>query len=87
MGLLEDWKAKAYNQNEDPNRLKKFWDDYFLIEKGIYEKLLEHPDDAEEGTVRELADRFSVDVMTMTGFLDGIQESLTVPNPIENDLR
>ena len=36
-----------------------------------------------EGTVRELAERFHVDIMTMTGFLDGINDSLKEANPIE----
>ena len=86
MGLLEDWRAVAYNQNEDANVLQKFWDDYFLIEKGIYEQLLENPDEEVRGTVQELADKYEIEVMTMTGFLDGINESLVTPNPIEETL-
>ena len=35
------------------------------------------------GTVKELAEKFGVDIMTMTGFLDGINDSLKAPNPIE----
>ena len=35
------------------------------------------------GTVKELADKFNVDIMTMTGFLDGINDSLKEKNPIE----
>ena len=57
--------------------------DYFLVEKGIYEKLLTNPNEVVKGTVKELADRYKIDVMTMTGFLDGINDSLKVPNPIE----
>ncbi|HCE77632.1 MAG: SEC-C domain-containing protein [Lachnospiraceae bacterium] len=83
MALLQDWQAIAYNKDEDKNKLQKFWQDYFLLEKEIYEKLLENPDDAVTGTVRELADRYGVDVMSMTGFLDGINDSLKVKNPIE----
>ncbi|MDE6702016.1 MAG: SEC-C domain-containing protein, partial [Acetatifactor sp.] len=33
--------------------------------------------------VKELADKFGVSIMTMTGFLDGINDSLKEPNPIE----
>ena len=36
-----------------------------------------------KGTVKELAEKYKVDVMTMVGFLDGINDSLVIPNPIE----
>lgn len=83
MALLEKWQSIAYNQNEDKNKLQKFWSDYFLIEKGIYEQLLENPDEVVTGTVKELAEKYNIDVMTMTGFLDGINDSLKEKNPIE----
>lgn len=83
MALLQDWQALAYNKEEDKRKLQKFWQDYFLIEKGIYEKLLADPDTVVKGTVKELADKYGVDVMTMTGFLDGINDSLKEKNPIE----
>ncbi len=73
----------AYNQEADRNQLQKFWADYFLIEKGIYEKLLTAPDEEVRGTVKELAEKYNIDVMTMVGFLDGINDSLKTPNPIE----
>ena len=56
---------------------------YFNIEKNIYAQLLEDPDTEVKGTVRELAEKYGQDVMTMTGFLDGINDSLKTPNPIE----
>ena len=34
-------------------------------------------------TVKELAEKYNIDIMTMTGFLDGINDSLKTPNPIE----
>ncbi|MCI6638444.1 MAG: SEC-C domain-containing protein [Lachnospiraceae bacterium] len=83
MALLQDWQAIAYNKETNKNELQKFWQDYFLIEKGIYEKLLTNPNEVVKGTVKELADKYQIDVMTMTGFLDGINDSLKVPNPIE----
>ncbi len=33
--------------------------------------------------MKELADKYGVSIMTMTGFLDGINDSLINPNPIE----
>ena len=83
MGLLKQWRDIAYSQQTDKGKLQKFWANYFMIEKGIYEQLLTNPDEIVRGTVKELADKYQVDVMTMTGFLDGINDSLKVKNPIE----
>ena len=73
----------AYSQQADKRKLQKFWANYFAIEKKIYEQLLTNPDEVVRGTVKELAEKYGVSVMTMTGFLDGINDSLKVPNPIE----
>ena len=83
MTILEQWCSIAYNQNADKNKLQRFWANYFNIEKNIYEQLLENPDEVVSGTVKELAEKYGQDVMTMVGFLDGINDSLKVPNPIE----
>lgn len=81
--LLEQWKDTAYNEQADRGELEKFWGTYFQIEKEIYEKLLTNPEEEVKGTVKELAEKFGQEVFTMTGFLDGIDESLKEPNPIE----
>lgn len=83
MGLLQEWRDYAYDQNADKGRLQKFWTNYFLIEKGIYEQLLTNPDEVITGTVKELAEKYEVDLQIMVGFLDGINDSLKEPNPIE----
>ena len=81
--LLEQWRDTAYSKEMDKASLQKFWGTYFQTEKEIYEKLLENPDEEVKGTVKELAEKYGQDVMTMVGFLDGINDSLKVPNPIE----
>ena len=83
MALLEQWQKIAYNEKTDRGELQRFWQRYFLLEKGVYEKLLTNPDEKVEGTVKELADKYNLSVMEMTGFLDGINDSLKVQNPIE----
>ena len=83
MALLEKWQSIAYNENADRGELQRFWQRYFDIETSIYERLLENPDEVVEGTVKELADKYEVDIMAMVGFLDGINDSLVTPNPIE----
>ncbi|MDD2959530.1 MAG: SEC-C metal-binding domain-containing protein [Lachnospiraceae bacterium] len=83
MALLQEWRDIAYSQTADKQQLQKFWSEYFLTEKGIYEELLAAPDEVVSGTVKDLAEKFNVSVQAMTGFLDGINDSLKVKNPIE----
>lgn len=83
MSLLTDWRGKAYDQNADQNAINKLWQEYFLKEKEIYIQLLSNPDEEVKGTVSELAAKYNMDIMQMTGFLDGIDESLVTPNNIE----
>ncbi len=83
MALLEKWKETAYNQSLGQKELQKFWDAYFLEEKAIYAQLLKNPEEVVKGTVQELADKYQVSIMTMTGFLDGINDSLVNANPID----
>lgn len=83
MALLQEWREIAYSQQTDRAQLQNFWTDYFMIEKGIYEKLLSNPEEVVKGTVKELAEKYDVEVLTMVGFLDGINDSLKIPNPIE----
>ena len=74
--LLEQWRDTAYSKEMDKASLQKFWGTYFQTEKEIYEKLLENPDEEVKGTVKELAEKYGINVFTMTGFLDGINDSL-----------
>ena len=83
MALLEQWQKVAYNQETNKNELQKFWQRYFLLEKGVYEKLLTNPDEKVTGTVKELAEKYELSIMDMTGFLDGINDSLIEANPID----
>ena len=83
MALLEQWRSIAYNETENKGKLQQFWAAYFEQEKGIYQQLLANPDNVVKGTVKELAEKYGVSVMVMTGFLDGINDSLKEANPIE----
>lgn len=83
MALLQEWQAKAYSETANKGDLQRLWADYFQKEKAIYAELLKTPDETVEGTVKELAEKYGVDIMTMTGFLDGINDSLKEANPIE----
>jgi len=81
--LLDQWRQIAYNENADKKQLEAFWQEYFAIEKEIYTSLLSQPDVEVRGTVKDLAAKYEQEVLTMVGFLDGIDESLIEQNPIE----
>ena len=66
--ILEQWRAIAYDQQADRNKLQQFWAKYFNIEKNIYAQLLENPDEVVTGTVKELAEKYNQEVLTMVGF-------------------
>ncbi len=83
MALLNQWRDMAYSETADKGELQRLWADYFQKEKEIYAQLLKNPDEVVEGTVKELAEKYGIDVMTMVGFLDGINDSLKEANPIE----
>ena len=83
MALLKQWRDMAYSETANKGDLQKLWGAYFEIEKGIYQQLLADPDAEVVGTVKELAEKYNVDILTMTGFLDGINDSLVEENPIE----
>lgn len=79
MSLLEQWRSYAEErQNQDG---KKFWQTYFDAETEIYKKILESK--PKKNTVKGYAEKFGVDLMTMVGFLDGINDSLKEKNPLE----
>ena len=84
MALLKKWRDTAYSETANKGDLQRFWATYFEEEKGIYAQLLQNPDDVVTGTVKELADKYDVTVLTMTGFLDGINDSLKEANPIDD---
>ena len=83
MALLEQWQKVAYNEKADRGELQRFWQRYFLLEKGVYEKLLTNPDQTPAGTVTELADTYGLSIMDKTGYLDCINAMLVEPNAID----
>ena len=83
MGLLQEWREYAYGVEIKSRQGKAIWDKYFAQEKAVYEQLLADPSQVVTGTVKELAEKYQMELNYMVGFLDGINESLKTPNPIE----
>ena len=84
MSLLTEWRDYAYSLDTNTREGQLFWANYFNLEQGVYEKLLADPDQVVTGTVAELAERFGLELPFMTGFLDGINDSLKTQNPIDD---
>ena len=81
MALYQDWQKFAEEKQKDQDG-KKYWDKYFDTERDIYAVILENK--PEPNTVKGYMDMFGVDVMTMMGFLDGINDSLAEKNDLDD---
>ena len=82
MALLDTWRNLAYQTEMDNKTANEFWGSYFTQEKAIYEQILADPDTVVKGTVKELADKYGVEVLLMTGFLCHNQDLLLYPLPL-----
>jgi len=83
MSLLQEWRDYAYAKDMNGRDGQLFWANYFNQEKEVYKVLLANADKVYEGTVASLAKDFGLELSVMVGFLDGINDSLVTPNPIE----
>jgi len=82
--LLENWRNTAYGNGMNKQEQEALWQKYFALEKGFYEEILKDPKKGYEGSVKELAEKFSIDPFIFVGILDGIDESLAgYHNPID----
>ena len=78
MALLEKWQKMAYNENMDQGELQRFWQRYFLLEQGVYEQLLTNPDEAVEGTVKELAEKYNTELLITANDRTGLLIDITL---------
>ncbi|MDO4317518.1 MAG: SEC-C metal-binding domain-containing protein [Lachnospiraceae bacterium] len=83
MSLFQEWRDGAYAKDMNTKEGQLFWGNYFALEKAVYEQLLADPETEVKGTVAELAEKYGMSVFLFTGFLDGINDSLVTPNPVE----
>ena len=83
MSLLQEWREFAYAHDMQSRSGQLFWANYFNMEMEVYKTLLANPDKVWEGTVASLAKEFNMELRYFVGFLDGINDSLITPNPIE----
>ena len=83
MSLLEAWKELA-GKERSHEEYNKYWAEYFEKEKNNYAELLENHEETVSGKLSELGEKFGMDAVTVTGFLDGINTSLVESIDLEN---
>ena len=74
MNLFEAWNNSYENLSD--KEYEAFWNDYLPKEMENYKYLLQNKDEVVIGKLSELAQKFDMDSVTFTGFLDGINDSL-----------
>ena len=76
MSLFEDWKAltEVERSHQEHNA---FWTAYFDMEKEGYQRILANHGQVLEGKLSALAGEFNMSETEFTGFLDGINTSLS----------
>ena len=83
MSLYQEWQDKM-NKSENGEVQRKFYEQYIAKETDAYKSILGAEQKELSGTVKELAEKFSMDSVTFTGFLDGINTSLTQQLELED---
>ena len=80
MALLEQWRNTRKNSRTDP----RAWNSGRNISSGRRRSTSGFwKASPGKNTVKGYADKYGVDLMTMVGFLDGINDSLKEKNPLE----
>ena len=83
MSLYQQWQSKM-EENQRTGTYGEFFQAYLKEETEAYKEILEKEQKNLTGTVKELADHYHMDTVTFTGFLDGINTSLTQEVNLEN---
>lgn len=60
------------------------WKGYYGMEKTVYKYLLSTCGEPLKGTVKELAEKFDIEPMIMSGIIDGMNSSLKVEQDVKN---
>lgn len=82
MSLFEQWNELLNGERSKADQ-NKFWGAYLDKEKAIYEHLLENHETVTEGKLEDLAEKFNMNNVEFTGFIDGINTSLVEPYKLE----
>lgn len=76
MKLLQEWQNRV-EENQKTGTYREFFQTYLAQETKVYDELLEGKQTRITGNIKELAQQYKMDPVIFTGFLDGINTSLT----------
>lgn len=76
MSLYQQWQSKM-EENQKDGTYREFFQSYLAQETKAYSEILEKEQKQITGTVKELAEHYGMDPVIFTGFMDGINTSLT----------
>ncbi len=76
MKLLQEWQNRV-EENQKTGTYREFFQTYLTQETKVYDELLEGKQTRITGNIKELAQQYKMDPVIFTGFLDGINTSLT----------
>ncbi len=83
MGLFQEWQSKM-EENQRTGTQNDFFQNYIRQEAEAYKQILDNQQKTLNGSLKELSDFYSMDIVTFTGFLDGISTSITGELELEN---
>ncbi len=78
MKIYNEWTAKISDESS-----REFFSNYLEAEKVVYANILAENMNKITGVISELAEQFSLDIITFAGFLDGINSSILKPLELE----
>lgn len=81
--LIRNLERNCLQSESDSATVWRILGCIFCSGKEVYKDILGNKDVVVKGTIKELADKYNMEVLTMVGFLDGINDSLKVSNPID----
>jgi hypothetical protein len=83
MSLIKQWQDIAYIERSEED-YNNFWGEYLPKEQAVYDNILSNKTSTLKGTLTQLGQQFDMDPVTFTGFLDGINTSLTSSLELED---
>ena len=78
MKIYNEWTKKISDESS-----REFFSNYLEAEKVVYANILAEKMNKITGIISELAEQFSLDIITFAGFLDGINSSIEKPLELE----
>lgn len=75
MSLYKEW-TNLVESHATPEQYEEFWKLYLPQEQKIYEAILSNKENIVKGNIKDLASKFDVEPVILTGFIDGINSSL-----------